>query len=436
MYGVGPIPAEGEAIVAALAERDRLEARIAQAVAAFDRARLWDLDAASSMTAWLRRRGRCTRRDAARIAARAKAVGSLPVTAAAWSSGRLSSGQVDAIVARLRPETRDRFAEHEEDLVPVLAPLSVTDTTVAMSVWAARAEAETDPAEPAEPERSLHASRTLGGHMALDGELDPATADVVEAALRVATRPDDADEVRAPSTRRADALGDICRFFLDHQQRHRGGRHRPHVNLIVEWEAWASGTGGHTADGHPVGADEVATILCDCALHRLVRAGRSSILDYGAATRTIPANLWNALVIRDQHCRWPDCDRPAHWCDGHHVRPFPAGPTSVDNLVLLCRHHHRRLHHGGWEAKLLPDGDLEITDPGGRVRTSRPPGVVAAEAVAQGLDSTVDGQHRSEPGQPSADPAGRCLADSVRGRGGRVVLAEVDGGAVRRPRDA
>ena len=127
--------------------------------------------------------------------------------------------------------------------------------------------------------------------------------------------------------------------------------------------------------------DEVSTILCDCALHRLVRAGRSSILDYGASTRTIPANLWNALVVRDEHCRWPDCDRPAHWCDGHHVQPFPAGPASLDNLVLLCRHHHRRLHHRGWHAKLLPDGDLVITDPGGQVRTSRPPGVLAAEAA-------------------------------------------------------
>lgn len=121
-------------------------------------------------------------------------------------------------------------------------------------------------------------------------------------------------------------------------------------------------------------------LLCDSALHRLVLAGRSSVLDYGTAVRTIPANLWNAMVIRDGHCRWPGCDRPAHWCDGHHVRPFPSGPTSLENLVLLCRRHHRRLHRRGWHAKLLPDATFEVTDPQGGVRTSQPATAAAATA--------------------------------------------------------
>lgn len=122
-------------------------------------------------------------------------------------------------------------------------------------------------------------------------------------------------------------------------------------------------------------------LLCDSALHRLVWAGRSSVLDYGVATRTIPANLWNPLVIRDEHCRWPGCDRPGSWCHGHHVTFFPDGPTNSDNLVLLCRRHHRRVHQPGWGAKLLPDATFEVTDPEGRVRASRPPGVVAADAA-------------------------------------------------------
>ncbi|MGH9230796.1 MAG: HNH endonuclease signature motif containing protein, partial [Acidimicrobiales bacterium] len=86
------------------------------------------------------------------------------------------------------------------------------------------------------------------------------------------------------------------------------------------------------------------------------------------------APLFNALVVRDEHCRFPGCDRPAHWCEGHHVRPWLfGGPTRLLNLVLLCSRHHHLLHHPGWHAKLLPDATLEVTNPQGRVRTTTPP---------------------------------------------------------------
>jgi hypothetical protein len=86
-------------------------------------------------------------------------------------------------------------------------------------------------------------------------------------------------------------------------------------------------------------------MLCDSALHRVVTAGQSAILDYGTSTRTIPAPLWSALVIRDEHCRFPGCDRPSTWCEGHHLRWVThGGPTELNNLVLLCSRHHHRLH--------------------------------------------------------------------------------------------
>jgi hypothetical protein len=58
------------------------------------------------------------------------------------------------------------------------------------------------------------------------------------------------------------------------------------------------------------------------------------VLDYGSATRAVPANLFNALVVRDRHCRFPGCDRPATWTDAHHVvHVQDGGPTCPTNLA-------------------------------------------------------------------------------------------------------
>ena len=106
-------------------------------------------------------------------------------------------------------------------------------------------------------------------------------------------------------------------------------------------------------------------------------AGRSTILDYGTATRTTPVNLWNALVVRDGGCRWPGCDRPPEWCQAHHVRwASQGGPTRPDNEALLCTRHHHIAHLPGWHVRLDADATLHVTDPNSRTRTTRPPGTL------------------------------------------------------------
>lgn len=365
------VPAEGEAIAEVLALRDRLEAKIAEAVGTFDVSAGWDLDGATSMTAWLRSAASMTSREAQRLACRARRLRSLPVTAGAYAAGELSGGQVEAIVARLDDSTVGLFARHEAEVVPYLVPLSMAGTCRAMAAWQRRAEAEEE--EPAEAERAVYLSSTLGDRYELDGSLDAEGGAVVATALRVATVDDDGHP-RTPARRRADALVDVCRFFLDHQHSHRGGRHRPHLNVLVDLDDLEGGGGGQVVGGPVLDGPTVSRLLCDSTLHRVLTSGRSAILDYGAATRSIPAPLWAALVIRDQVCRFPGCDRPPNWCEGHHLRWVShGGATELGNLVLLCTRHHHRLHQGGWEAKLLPDATLEVTGPDGMVRATSPP---------------------------------------------------------------
>ena len=116
---------------------------------------------------------------------------------------------------------------------------------------------------------------------------------MVSTALRMAQTSDaPEDRQRSAPERRADALVELCRHFLDHQQTRRGGRHRPHLNVVIGLEATENRQPGRLLDGPVLPFATVERHLCDSALHRVLTSGRSSILDYGSATRTIPAPLF------------------------------------------------------------------------------------------------------------------------------------------------
>jgi hypothetical protein len=369
------LPVDNDLLADAFALADRLNAKLVAAVGEHDVAEMWRNEGATSMTAWLRHRAHNTGRDASLCAKTARRLRRLPVTTAAYRQGRLSGGQVQAIVANLSDRTAGLFAQHEVELVPGFAELSVADTATTMQSWARHAEATLDDPDKSEPERSLHVSRILDGRRELRGSFDPEAGSLIETAIRLATTRDvDGEPERNPARRRADALADVCRWFLDHQQDRRGGRHRPHLNLVTTLDDLERRGQGRLIDGTIVDGTTVQRLFCDAGVHRVFVAGRSSILDYGTTTRTVPANLFNALIIRDHHCRFPGCDRPPDWCDAHHVRWVThGGPTCPENLALQCSRHHHLLHSPGWDAKLLPDATLVITTPHGRTLHSQPP---------------------------------------------------------------
>ena len=86
-------------------------------------------------------------------------------------------------------------------------------------------------------------------------------------------------------------------------------------------------------------------------------------LSVGRATRTIPAHIRTALVLRDQGCRFPGCDRPPAWTDGHHIIHWSdGGPTKLENLISLCRRHHRRVHEQGLPIR-IGDGGAVVDFP-------------------------------------------------------------------------
>ena len=248
-----------------------------------------------------------------------------------------------------------------------------------MTEWRARADAIRPPLPRAEAERGLQHSATLDDRFVTNGTFDALGGAVIAHALKIADSED--LEIAAPQ-RRADALVDVCSFFLAHHDKKlTSSRHRPHLNLVIDADDLrGDAPRAELAEfGIKLDAATTSQLLCDCKINRVVadRVARSvaAVLDYGRSTPNVSANQWSALIVRDRHCRYPGCDRPASWCDAHHVHWFTkGGHTDMDNLVLLCRRHHRLLHtKRGYQAKLLPDATLEVTLPSGATRHTRPP---------------------------------------------------------------
>lgn len=96
-------------------------------------------------------------------------------------------------------------------------------------------------------------------------------------------------------------------------------------------------------------------------------------LDVGRERRLFAPRQRIALAVRDGGCRWRGCDRPASYCEAHHIDEWSGGGrTDIDRGILLCRFHHMNLHHRGWRITRSGTGDFVLHDPGGGGQVLRP----------------------------------------------------------------
>jgi hypothetical protein len=113
-------------------------------------------------------------------------------------------------------------------------------------------------------------------------------------------------------------------------------------------------------EGPAIAPETARRLACDAALVH-VREVEGRPLSVGRKTRTVPPALRRALAVRDRGCRFPGCEND-RFVDAHHVRHWAkGGETALDNLVLLCRQHHRLVHEHGYAV----DSRLRFYDPGG-----------------------------------------------------------------------
>jgi Domain of unknown function (DUF222)/HNH endonuclease len=204
--------------------------------------------------------------------------------------------------------------------------------------------------------RSLEIKSGGEGMASVTGYLDSAGAAVLRKALEPLARRAGKEDKRERKQRLADALVELAT----------GGKPAQiQVTASIETLMGLAGApAGEMEFSLPISARMVERMACDCSVVRVLLAADSSVIDVGRATQKVSPAMRRALVARDGGCRWPGCNRKAYFSDAHHLFYWTkGGKTKLDNLVLLCYHHHRRVHEGGWQLIKCDDGRLMTIAP-------------------------------------------------------------------------
>ena len=151
------------------------------------------------------------------------------------------------------------------------------------------------------------------------------------------------------------------------------------VHVPTEWFADPDDAGVDRAiaaaldSGVPLAAETLRRLACDARVQLVAEGPGHAAMAKSAVEHTVPFWLRRQLRRRDGGCRWFGCRRTLGVHAHHIVWHSKGGPTVIENLVLLCRRHHRAVHEGGWSIAGDPGGELRFIRPNGRPLDTRPP---------------------------------------------------------------
>ena len=339
-------------------ERKRLDAKEAawlRKVAAYDRSDDWRADGYANAANALRHACRMDPAIARGHVVLARKLEELPEVADAFATGAISRSHAELITHAYTPERAAKLSDAESAFVVAARDTEPHELRNVVRYVTDMIDGDGGAAEDDAKyaRRQWYQSRTLDRMLKIDALLDPEYAEYWEKAVSAEMERDYfAADTRSPAQRRADAATNLIRQSLDHGRIGTSRAVRPHVTIVQDVRDLPGATPELLDEirnaRHRHGRLSAATIerlLCDCDVTRVITNGRSEILDVGRASRNPTAAQWKALVVRDRHCQAPGCTQPPERCQAHHIRQWThGGPTDLDNLQLLCRHHHRQTH--------------------------------------------------------------------------------------------
>ena len=390
----------GDQIAELSAHLDAATARLLDLIREFDARSGWG-NGFSSCAAWLTWRAGLDPGAARERVRVARALGTLPRLAQALAHGELSYSKVRALTRVATPETEERLlaigragtAEHVERIVRGWRRVDRI--------------AEAQETVRRHRSRALHVYQDEDGMVVIRGRLEPEVGSLVMQALTAAREAlyqrrqtknvpagtssapvpagtsvvDGSPEAPTMEQQQADALALVAEAALHHgiNPGTPGERYQVVVHIDAQVLADADAPGQSVLEGGarvPAGTSQ--RLACDASRVVMRHDADGRITEVGARTRTIPPALWRALHHRDKGCRFPGCGLP--FGQGHHIRQWAhGGPTTLSNLAMLCRRHHRAVHEEGFQVERQPDGELCFRRPDGRLlpEVAAPAGVPA-----------------------------------------------------------
>ena len=373
----------GGLIVAIEQARALLDAAQSKLIARFDHALQCRADGFGTTKSWLTQHAQMSGRTAGQRVKVARTLGELDGVRAQGEAGRFSFDQCALFASIHNPRTADAMAADETALIEVVGGLRVDEASKVLGRWHRMADADGPEPDRGYRDRSLflHSgwNGTWTGQLTLgsaDGAILAAAIDRVAEELFAADRRDaELDPLieRTATQRRADALIELI-HRANAGAATNGTGATPNsatnsaatsgaganatppvasVSLLVPLEDLQAGTGATTDTGayiHPDGLDRLA---CNATVTPIGWTIDGVPLSHGRTRRLPTAAQRRAITARDRGCVFPGCDAPPGWCDAHHRKHWARdlGPTDIDNLHLVCHHHHRLLHEGGWELR-------------------------------------------------------------------------------------
>jgi len=367
--------------------------RLLQLIGEFDREEGWAGQGIRSCAHWLNWKCGMSMGSARERVRVAKALPDLPAISAAFRKGKVSYSKVRAMTRVATPDNESALLQ-----VALHGTAHHVETQVRLYRRVKRIEA-------LEEENLRHGHRELvwqiddEGYWLLRGRFTAEQGAVLQKALEAAgdelfeeqkTVPDavgaeiaknmplDSTTPEPVSQKRADALLRVAEGFLAGGGRpgnDQSGGDRYMVNLHTDVETLKADGSGVEAEleehGH-VPAETCRRLACDCARVDWHEDSGGEPLSVGRKTRSIPPAIRRALKRRDSGCRFPGCTC-TKYVDAHHIRHWAdGGETSMDNLVLLCRFHHRLVHEAGFGVRFVVGEGAVFTLPDGTVIPQAP----------------------------------------------------------------
>ena len=377
-----PRCALGDEIAILCARLDAGQYRLLSLLHRFDEAEGWS--GWRTCADWLSWRTGMTTGPARERVRVAKCLASLPLISAEMEKGRLSWSKVRAL-------TRIATGENEARLLELA--LRQTASQIEIFVRACRSAAAA--ADAWDDDSGVAVRRSLSVHVQDDGmyrvsglltpevgtlllkALDAAGDELYRAeraaeraakqaagrAAKQAAEQPDAPEPRKPQRTHRQRHHDALQAWLE-------GTTRAEVEVVVHSVAGAPDVVS-TEEASHVPTETSQRLCCDAEAVQVTHAPDGPVLDVGRRRRTVNWRLRKALDVRDGGCRFPGCG--LRYTQAHHVIPWAdGGETALDNLLLLCRFHHRLVHEGGWRVE-MEAGAARFIDPDGTVVPAVPP---------------------------------------------------------------